>query len=533
MSVPSQIGQYRLDFLLGSGRYAHTYRAYDTVRRRTVALKALRADWLSDPPAWRRLAQQAQAAADLVHPRSAWTWEAGDDEDVPFLTDRYVAGRSLAQTLAEEGPFNWEQARLVVEQCAQALEFAQAQGWSHGDLHAGNVLLNPDQGAVLTDFGLLAGLRAARGAEPAPEGYSSVAVPGQAAAEGVALSPRQPAPEMAAGLPAATPAADLYALACLLIEMLTGQPVLSAQVVEAQQPELAVLSMPEALLAELPAGLPAILELALDADPAWEANGAAPTKRSPISPISPAAAFSAALNQLPAPDPSGAVALSWREAQLQSQRKVEEDARQAAEDAVRLAALETARREIDEHMRQNSLAAQQPAQSPPDSLVVPPAIQLAPAATLAGEPPRRHPRYGGWVQPRRIGEIGLRFTWQQLWPAGVILACLALALAGYAIDRRMSQSGLFPPTSTPTAPTATRTATAPPPTGTATTTATRTSTATPTATSTATATPTATATRTPTPTSSPTITMTATPRPTATSTPRNNEGSGSSRRPSP
>lgn len=100
MAIPHQLGQYRIDAQFSSNRFTESYRAFDTVRRRTVLLTVLQADEISNITAFPRFLQQAQRAADLVHPRLAWVWDAGQEEGYHYLIERFINGPTLAQRLA-------------------------------------------------------------------------------------------------------------------------------------------------------------------------------------------------------------------------------------------------------------------------------------------------------------------------------------------------------------------------------------------------------------------------------------------------
>ena len=199
------------------------------VRRRPVALKLLHPGLLENEQAYRDFLSQAGQAAELVHPHIAWVWESGEIDGHFFLVERFVNGPSLASKLSESGVLPWEQARQMVDQIAQALEFAFSKGWVHGRVTPHNILLGLDQTAVLSDYGLQRALR-----------VSKISAMLQIST----YDAQYLAPEVLQGKPV-SPAADQYALACTLLEMLAGKnPFAADSLAEIEQKHLAPLVEP-------------------------------------------------------------------------------------------------------------------------------------------------------------------------------------------------------------------------------------------------------------------------------------------------
>jgi serine/threonine protein kinase len=471
MTHPEQLSQYRLERQLSSDRYGEIFRAMDTVRRRTVALRLLRLEEIGDAMAVKLFMEQAQRAADLVHPRLAWVWEAGEDEGLHYLVERFVNGPTLAQRLAESGPLSWEEAQVAIAQIAQGLDFAHGRGFDLGAVRPQNIYLSPELGAVLGGLGLALG-----------------------------LPPNRPIKDREEALYAApelwqrrlhSPASDQYALACVLAEMLSGQALFDApSVEEIHQRHLEELQLPTSFSPGTPWQVELALERALSRQPGERYANAAEFAEAPIL-----------LAQRGAGDDQER---ERRAALAQARKLAEEQAHRLAEEAARLAALEQARRELEEQVRQSL---QSPA--PAETLIpteTPEAEQLSestspPEPVLASQTGR--PQGGGGKRRR--------------WIAWVIGAAVILALAGLWLSGRLPIQGPLVASETPTlTPTATQTimpSDSPSPTAspTATVTASPSPTATPTQIPTATATSslTATATQTQRPTPIPT-----TPRPT-------------------
>lgn len=463
MNVSRELNHYRLESLIGSSKYADVYQATDTIRKRSVTLKLLKTEFLAGVRDVARFLQQAQRASDLVHPHLAWMWETGEAGGRYYLVERYVNGPSLAQVLAEAGPLPWEQALQIFRQIAQGLDFAHAKGWVHADIQPGNILLSPDLGAVLAEFGLTRALQAGK---RKPVGDA-----------------RYRAPELWQGQ-AGSPATDQYALACVVFQALTAQPLFDAPTNAALEAlHSGGLDLAARAADTLPVQTVAVLQKAL----AQQAEERYPN----------AAALVEALAQIPASE-RPAILPSRQPGTLPAWRQTSRPLPNPAEEAARLAALEQARQEIEEQLRREAEARSQAIES----------AALEPGA----EPPR--PERSRRKPSRKASASSF---WRR-WPiiAGALLI-LVLVLGGLFLDSSLSRQEVFPATVTPTPvpPTATFT-----PTWTQLPTATHTPTFTATATATVTRTATSTATFTPTITLTPTITQTSTRTATLTRTPK-------------
>ena len=463
MSELSDLAHYRIEALLGEGRYSHTYRAVDTVRRRVVALKVLKLEELPGQVPLSRFLEHARFACDLIHPHLAWIWETGESDGFSYLVERYVNGISLARALSESGPLPWEQAIQVIQQIAQGLDFAHAMDCIHLNVAPHNILLSPDLGAVLTDFGLMFGLQAAlkssvQGRPPGTAQYTPPEIWEQSASQ---------------------PASDQYALACVLAEALSGQILFDAPTsLEIMSRHLEPLQLPPAWPVQAPPGLNKVLERALASQPA---------SRFPTS-----GGFARALENLSSESSHDPLQSARQEEEARAWRESQEKIRQQAEDAERIAALEQARLEIQEQVRRahESLSIQGNAPSSP-----------SPAAKQ-DQSTHRPPSL-------RSQQKGPRKGWRQhraLW-AG--LGIIALALLGLWWSGSLSASLFLLPTATPS----------PTPTFSITPTSTSTLSPTPTPSQKPSLTPTATETPSPTPTATPTRTATSSLTPTESPTP--------------
>ncbi|KUI23096.1 protein kinase [Mycobacterium sp. IS-1496] len=203
----TRFGPYELRSLIGVGGMGEVYRAYDTVKGRTVALKLLRAEMAADPSFQERFRRESRVAARLQEPHVIPVHDFGDIGGVLYIDMRLVEGASLKDVLQASGPLDAKRASSIIAQVAAALDAAHADGLVHRDIKPENVLLNPDDFAYLVDFGI-----AHTGGDP---GVTSTGM--------IVGSSAYMAPERFSGGPVGPPA-DVYSLTCLLYECLTGRP---------------------------------------------------------------------------------------------------------------------------------------------------------------------------------------------------------------------------------------------------------------------------------------------------------------------
>lgn len=200
-------GRYRLVAPLGTGASAHVYVADDVKLRRRVAVKVLHPALAQDETFLRRFRAEAQAAAALRHPHVLQVFDWGEDDDGPWLVLEYLSGGSLRDMLDRGVRLSPSQALLVGLQAAQGLEYAHRRGLVHRDIKPANLLFDDEGRLVIADFGLARALAEAAWTEPAG------AIVGTA---------RYASPEQAKGS-RVDGKADVYALALVLIEAVTGR----------------------------------------------------------------------------------------------------------------------------------------------------------------------------------------------------------------------------------------------------------------------------------------------------------------------
>ncbi|MGV0625009.1 serine/threonine-protein kinase PknD [Mycolicibacter minnesotensis] len=223
----SRFGPYQLGRLLGHGEVGEVYRAQDSRNDETVALKLI-AEALSADEAFRsRLEDEAEAAGQLTEPHVVPIRAYGEIEDVLYLETGLIDGTDLATVLADGGPLSPPRAVAIVRQVAAALDAAHDAFVVHRDVRPDNILVDDDDLAHLMDFGVAAAI-AAPGA------------PVQPSADNLAYL----APERLTG-EQVTHLADIYALAGVLFEALTGTQPFTADTVEEALEERRAVELPQ------------------------------------------------------------------------------------------------------------------------------------------------------------------------------------------------------------------------------------------------------------------------------------------------
>src|SRR5690242_6257453 len=200
-------GRYELHEILGRGGMGVVYRATDQILGRSVAIKMLPVDRAADPAFVARFECEALAAAVVTHPNVVAIYDSGRDEDSRFIVMEYVPGKNLSQLLRERGRLPPREAASIGAQAASALAAAHQAGIVHRDIKPANIMVDEAGHAKVLDFGI------ARTAD-------STNLTRTAHVIGSACCL---APELAHGEPAGE-RSDIYALGCVLYELLTGRP---------------------------------------------------------------------------------------------------------------------------------------------------------------------------------------------------------------------------------------------------------------------------------------------------------------------
>jgi eukaryotic-like serine/threonine-protein kinase len=204
--------RYMIDRELGRGGMAVVYLARDRKHDRPVAIKVLRSEGVIGAGAQRFLLE-IQILARLQHPHILALLDSGTTDEAsprPYYVMPYVEGETLRQRLVREGPLSVAEALRLVREIGEALHYAHGQGLIHRDVKPENVLLSQGH-ALVADFGIARAVGAAAGA--------------QLTQAGVGLgTPSYMSPEQVEGDRGVDGRADQYSLACVLYELLAGQP---------------------------------------------------------------------------------------------------------------------------------------------------------------------------------------------------------------------------------------------------------------------------------------------------------------------
>lgn len=199
--------RYHVESLLGSGGMGKVYKARDRELDRTVAIKVLRPDLMTDPMAMQRFKHELLLASSISHPNILRIHDLGEYNGVKFISMAYVDGGDLTQLLRKEGRLPLERSLAIMRQLAAALGAAHGVNVVHRDLKPQNILLGGQDHVYVTDFGIAKTLESDR---------TSVTRTGA-----VLGTPLYMSPEQVEGKPV-DHRSDLYTFGLILYEMLTG-----------------------------------------------------------------------------------------------------------------------------------------------------------------------------------------------------------------------------------------------------------------------------------------------------------------------
>lgn len=200
-------GRYRLVEPIGKGTSATVWRAQDVHMEIEVAVKVLHPQYSADPSRTGRFEREARALAALGDPAIVKVYDFGRENDAYFIVQEFIEGTTLAARLADEGPIEEEDCRLIGAATAHALAVSHSAGIVHRDIKPHNVLLGADGRVCVTDFGIARALSDA--------GLTQTGT--------VLGTARYISPEQATG-GLADARSDIYALGTVLYEMGTGRP---------------------------------------------------------------------------------------------------------------------------------------------------------------------------------------------------------------------------------------------------------------------------------------------------------------------
>src|SRR3954453_15869818 len=199
---------HRIEGVAGQGGMGVVYRATQIALDRTVTLKLITPALAGDPEFRARFVRESRAAASIDHPNVIPIFHAGDEQDVLYVSMRFVDGEDMRALLRREGALGARRAARIVAQVAAALDAAHERGLVHRDVKPANVLLTRSDHVFLTDFGLI---------KRVGEGATQLSQPG-----GWVGTLGYVAPEQIRG-ERVDARSDVYALGSVLYHALTGR----------------------------------------------------------------------------------------------------------------------------------------------------------------------------------------------------------------------------------------------------------------------------------------------------------------------
>lgn len=254
---PPRLGRYVIQEQIGRGQLTDVFRGYDPHLDRPVAIKRLRATLSKDEEIQARFKREAKVIAALRHPHILQIYDLEIENRRPYMVMEFVEGRNLKETLhdlaAAGQRLSPEEVLRIISRVADALDYAHHRQMIHRDIKPANILLGQDGGVFLADFGLVRLMD-----QP---GLTQI---GQLIGTLAYMAPEQ----FQSKSRQVDHRADIYALACVLYEMLTGRPPFTGTGAELAQAHLKLLPAPPGRLAALPEAVDHVLLKALAKDPA-------------------------------------------------------------------------------------------------------------------------------------------------------------------------------------------------------------------------------------------------------------------------
>lgn len=209
------LGQYEIVELIGQGGMATVYKGYQRSLDRHVAIKVLPPHPAMNEQFIQRFELEAKTVGRLQHPHILPLFDYGTEDDILYLVMGLVEGGSLSD-LIDEGALPPRRVEKILREIASAMDYAHRQGVIHRDIKPGNILIDAEGHALLTDFGIVKMTQQSESAD--------------LTGTGIVGTPAYMAPEQAQGLEL-DERADIYALGTVVYEMLTGQQPYQADTV--------------------------------------------------------------------------------------------------------------------------------------------------------------------------------------------------------------------------------------------------------------------------------------------------------------
>jgi len=202
--------RYEIEEILGEGGMAFVYKAKDRQLQRTVAIKTLKPNYVSQEKFVDRFRREAQTAANLNHPNIVQIFDWGI-EDEPYFVMEYIEGNTLTSIISSNRTVGLNDILYIGSQVASGLKEAHKHGLVHRDIKPGNIMITPSGKVKVTDFGIVS----------LQNEESDITKTGAVLGTASYISPEQ------AQGKAVSFESDLYSLGTVLYELITGKPPFS------------------------------------------------------------------------------------------------------------------------------------------------------------------------------------------------------------------------------------------------------------------------------------------------------------------
>ena len=209
ISIPKIFGSYHIIEEIARGGMGVVYKAWDERLKRVVALKVLKQWEYPSVEETQRFQREARLAASLQHSNIVKIHDADAINGVHYFTMDYVEGQPLSQVIREKR-LAYRDGLKIIKDIALALDYAHSKEVVHRDVKPGNIILDRDENAKLTDFGLAKALNADN---------TFITQSGKTIG-----TPAYMSPEQAKGKKSIDARSDIYSLGAILYEIITGQP---------------------------------------------------------------------------------------------------------------------------------------------------------------------------------------------------------------------------------------------------------------------------------------------------------------------
>lgn len=242
-------GRYELSEIIGVGGMAVVYKAYDNIESRTVAIKILKDEYITNAEFIRRFRNESKAIAVLSHPNIVKVFDVSFGEKLQYIVMEYIDGITLKQLIEQRGTLGWKDTLYYTVQILRALQHAHDRGIVHRDIKPQNIMVLADGTIKVADFGI------ARFARSEQKTITDKAIG----------SVHYISPEQARG-DNTDEKSDLYSVGVLLYEMLTGKlpfeadSAVSVALMQLQR----VPQLPTAINGSIPLGLEQITMHAME-----------------------------------------------------------------------------------------------------------------------------------------------------------------------------------------------------------------------------------------------------------------------------